>query len=171
MSGYLLDSNIFIQPHRLYYPFDLAPSFWRRLAEVLKMNDVLIIDKVSDEILFSEDELSDWFKKWRRFTNIFFVENDGEICKNYALIINYIRNCGFYKITALKSWSEAIADPWLIAVAMSNGYKIVTDEQSAGKNFSKKHPHGKVKIPDIAEHFKVQCITLFDFMRIKHFVL
>ena len=31
---YLLDSNIFITPHRLYYPFDFAEGFWNQLERI-----------------------------------------------------------------------------------------------------------------------------------------
>ena len=40
IDKYLLDSNVFITPHRLYYPFDFAPGFWDQLAEKLKLDNV-----------------------------------------------------------------------------------------------------------------------------------
>ena len=48
--------------------------------------------------------------------------------------------------------------------------EIVTMEQSTGV-LSKKQKSKNPKIPDIAQHFKVSCITLFDFMREMHFTL
>lgn len=55
---YLLDSNIFITPHRLYYPFDFAQGFWDQLEEKLKLDNVSVLDVVVSEVSKLEDELS-----------------------------------------------------------------------------------------------------------------
>ncbi len=34
---FLIDSNIFITPYQNYYPFDLAPGFWKQLADKLRI--------------------------------------------------------------------------------------------------------------------------------------
>ena len=47
---YLLDSNIFITPHRLYYPFDFAQGFWDQLEEKLKLDNVSVLDVVVSEV-------------------------------------------------------------------------------------------------------------------------
>lgn len=90
---------------------------------------------------------------------------------NYGQIIQYIENCRFYKSNALANWSKKEnADPWLIAVAMTDDYIIVTFEQPS-KDLSRKNPRKKIKIPDVAKHFSAQCISLFDFMRAMNFKL
>ena len=43
---FLLDSNVFITPYRLYYPFDFAQGFWDQLAEKLKLDNVAVLDVV-----------------------------------------------------------------------------------------------------------------------------
>lgn len=60
IDKYLLDSNVFITPHRLYYPFDFAPGFWDQLAEKLKLDNVTVLDVVVSEVSKMEDELSSW---------------------------------------------------------------------------------------------------------------
>ena len=30
---YVLDTSVFIQAHRLHYPFDVTPAFWDALLE------------------------------------------------------------------------------------------------------------------------------------------
>ena len=55
---YLLDSNVFITPHRLYYPFDFARGFWDQLEEKLKLDNVSVLDVVVSEVSTLEDELS-----------------------------------------------------------------------------------------------------------------
>lgn len=46
MAKYLLDSNIFIQAHRMYYPFDVVPSFWNKILELSNKGIIISIDKV-----------------------------------------------------------------------------------------------------------------------------
>lgn len=58
---FLIDSNIFITPYQNYYPFDLAPGFWKQLADKLSMDEVAILDVVKDEVLKGGDDLSNWF--------------------------------------------------------------------------------------------------------------
>lgn len=56
---------------------------------------------------------------------------------------------------------------WLIAAAMVHGYIIVTFERSDG-NLTATMKRGKVKIPDVARHFNVECIDLYEMMRRLH---
>ena len=57
-----------------------------------------------------------------------------------------------------------VADPWLIAAAAVNGYKLITFEQASG-SLNTKNKSGRVKIPDIAEHFDVEVHNLYYMMR------
>ena len=47
---YLLDANVFITPHRLYYPFDFAPGYWQQLEASLQLDNVKVPDVVFKEI-------------------------------------------------------------------------------------------------------------------------
>ena len=42
---FLIDTNALLTPHLMYYPFDLAPSFWEQLEEKLKDGSVKVNDK------------------------------------------------------------------------------------------------------------------------------
>lgn len=55
LSKFLLDANVLITPHRQYYPFDFAPSFWCQMTRVLKRHDVFILQEAKDEIMRNED--------------------------------------------------------------------------------------------------------------------
>ncbi len=46
---YAIDANIFISASRLYYPFDVAPAFWKQLLEK-GADKVILIDRICDEI-------------------------------------------------------------------------------------------------------------------------
>ena len=56
MSGqsdqkFVLDTNVFIQAHRNYYPFDFHPAFWKCLEHYHQKSRIRSIDKVREEIL------------------------------------------------------------------------------------------------------------------------
>lgn len=88
-----------------------------------------------------------------------------EILTKYSEIMKYVQNCGYYNQQGLSSWADAsVADPWLIATAIAYNYKIVTFEQSVG-SLSTKQKTKKVKIPDVANVFGVEVVSLFDMMR------
>ena len=89
-------------------------------------------------------------------------------------VINYIQNCGAYRTGSINEWKKpGKADPVLIAIAKQYDYEIVTFEKESGQfgydsnrkwNWKKNGGPSKhePKIPDIAKHFGISCITLFD---------
>lgn len=167
---FLLDSNIFITPHRLYYPFDLAPGFWNQLEKKLKLDNVIVLDKVVSEVSKMEDELSKWIKNLNDFKPLSIKSS--AFTDNYRKIITYIHDCGLYREEALRNWSElGIADPWLIAVAMDIDATIITEETAASPSLSKANKSKNAKIPDVANHFGIKCEKLFYFMRQMNFKL
>jgi len=56
---FLLDANIFIEAHRRYYAFDIAPPFWMALINHAKNGRLLSIDRVEIELKRGGDELAD----------------------------------------------------------------------------------------------------------------
>jgi hypothetical protein len=59
---YLLDSNVFIQAKNRHYDFDFCPAFWDWLLLENEKRNVFSIDKVKDEIITGDDELTNWVK-------------------------------------------------------------------------------------------------------------
>ncbi len=50
MKQYLLDSNVLIQAHRMYYPFDVVPGFWTKLIDLSNRGVIRSIDKVKRDV-------------------------------------------------------------------------------------------------------------------------
>lgn len=48
---YLIDTNSLITPKNSYYPFDIAPGFWKSMAEKIEEGSIAILDLVKKEIL------------------------------------------------------------------------------------------------------------------------
>ncbi|MFZ4526127.1 MAG: DUF4411 family protein [Chlorobium sp.] len=57
---YLLDANVLISAARLYYAFDIVPSFWNTLVQRASYGKIISIDRVCDEINRGDDELVTW---------------------------------------------------------------------------------------------------------------
>lgn len=47
---YLVDSSCFMTASQTSYPFDIAESFWNKIAELAQNHAFYSIDKVEDEI-------------------------------------------------------------------------------------------------------------------------
>lgn len=54
---FLVDSNSFMTPYRLYYAFDLVPAYWNALVEHIKSGKIVVLDMVKSEIDKGEDDL------------------------------------------------------------------------------------------------------------------
>lgn len=161
---FLIDSSSLMSASRLYYSYDILPSFWNVLDAEIKAGRVVLLDLVLDEINKGQDFLKNWISERIKDFNILNHIND-EIITKYTQVIQYIQTCEYYNDKGLESWADSgVADPWLIASSAVTGYMLVTAEQSVG-TLSKKNKTGSVKIPDVARQFNVETNSLFDMMR------
>jgi hypothetical protein len=46
---YVIDANVLMQAHRLYYAFPICPGFWDFLANEHQVGRIMSVDKVRDE--------------------------------------------------------------------------------------------------------------------------
>lgn len=161
---FLIDANALMTPYRFYYAFDIAPSFWDKLADAFKRKQILLLDKVKDEVLKGDDDLTKWIKDNEEIIDVCDYKT-ASVISNYQAVLQYIQTCGLYRESALAAWVPAnIADPWLIAAAKANNYTIVTLEAPSG-GLSTKTPNRSAKIPDVARALDVKTISLFEMMR------
>lgn len=161
---FLIDANTLMAAARLYYAYDLVPSFWEIFGEKIKDGNIILLDMVKNEIDKGQDELKEWIDERQ---DDFQICNhvDPEIILKYAEVMQYIQKCGFYNEKGLNSWAkDDVADPWLIAAAAAKDYSLITFEQSAGL-LNSKSKSGKVKIPDVTNYFGVKVHTLYYMMR------
>lgn len=140
---FLIDSSALMTPYKSYYPFDIAPNFWEQMEERIEAGKIAVLDVVKDEVEKGDDDLSNWIKK---LTIAKYIDHRQEsILAHYSQVLTYIQTCGFYNTYALTEWANAkVADPWLIATAITTGYTIITFESSAG-NLSTRNPSGSVE--------------------------
>lgn len=161
-NKFLIDSNSFISPYRQFYACDIVHSYWKELSKHIEKKEIVLLDMVRSELEEGGDALLDWISK-----RDFEICNHAtkEVIDNYGTVMSYVKNCGYYNDKGFNSWAQIeVADPWLIAAAMAYGYTIVTFEIGSG-NLNVKVKMGRVKIPDVATHFDVECVDLYEMMR------
>jgi len=159
VAKYLLDSNIFIQAYRMYYPFDVVPSFWNKILELSNQGIIISIDKVKKELCDTNnpDQLSTWCED--KLDSSFFV--DSTSCVDiYSQIANWVHLSTHFQQSAKDEFlATDLADTWLIAYAKKNNLAIVTHE------ISQPQRKNKIKIPEPCIHFGVRYLSPIEMFR------
>ena len=156
---YALDANVFIQAHRAYYAFDIAPGYWDRLLHHQANGHLLSIDLVRDELLNGgkADKLEEWVKKTAP-RSLFASTRNVDVAQAYAGMMQWVQTHPKFKPEAKAEFAK-VADGWLVAYAKVHGLTVVTLE----KNNPEKS--NKVLIPVLGAHFDVACIDTFELLR------
>jgi Domain of unknown function (DUF4411) len=148
MTPYLVDTNFFIQAHRVNFPMDVVPGFWIKVKELADAGKIISIDKVKRELYNNEDQLKIWCED--NLPKDFFKDSTG-ILNSYSQIVNWAATKDQYTQQALEKFLDADeADAWLIAYAHAQNISIVTNEVSA------RNSKNSIKIPDVCERFGVK---------------
>lgn len=160
MSVFVLDSNFFIEAHRVSYPLDIMHSFWEKVNELAHYRKIVSIDKVREELYNKNDELVEWCKNNLPYD--FFKPTD-EVMPQYEKIIEWVKSRNDpYKKYAVDEFLDATkADAFLVAYCLvdSDNRILVTHEISESKR------RNKVKIPDACEAVNVRCVNPMNMLR------
>lgn len=155
---YLLDANVFIQAKNLHYGFEFCPAFWDWLIAENSAGRVFSIEKVGDEIVAIDDELSTW------------ATNRGD---GFFLPVD---ESGFAALGKTSHWTTAprtdgrryepaaiatflqVADYYLVAQALAGNHTIVTHEIASPSL-------RKIKIPDACIGLGIKFVTPYEMLR------
>lgn len=157
---YLVDTNFLVQAER-YYPQDIFPSFWERLRENIEDGTIALHVTVLEEVYKNEDDLADWMKSVPKFTPVEISEK---------AFNKYLELCAWAK-DPRQGYSQAAiatfednhhADAWICAECAVSGFVLVTNERRS-------NTPNNVKIPNVCDAFQIECMSVFDFMRLKNF--
>lgn len=162
---YLLDANILINAHRLYYPVDAVPEFWEWLAHhsragVIKM-PIETFEEVKDG---SDDEERDllfgWLQVPENKRGIVLPDSvDGELVRRVTV--------QGYAVDLRDDELEQIGrDPFLIAHALASPHDrcVVSNEASKPNKIRQNR-----RIPDVCASLGVQCCDTFAMLRALRF--
>lgn len=153
---FILDANVFIQAHRLYYAFEICPGFWESIIRNYSNGLYLSIDKVRQE-LEGNDALWDWVNN--QLPNDFFkTTTEASVQQNFATLMQWAQFHAQFA-PAAKTEFATVADAWIIAYCMAKGRTIVTQETL--------HVEAKARIPipNVCEAFQVPYCGTFDMLR------
>lgn len=151
--AYLLDANVFISAKNLHYGFDFCPAFWAWLDQANSVGAVSSIERVYDELVARDDDLSAWAKARPGF----FVGLTAADVRAVAMVNRWANDSPDYEPAAKAEFADA-ADSFLVAQAMTGGHAIVTHERiSDGRK--------RIKIPNAALANGVQVRTPFQMLR------
>lgn len=164
MMRYLLDTNALITAKNRFYAFDILPSFWSWLEQVVHRGECAFLDVVADEIKAGDDGLVRWIREKIPKASILKTKQDEYVFAQYREIAEVVYHDPIFSAEN-KEQFMSVADPWLIAAGKTWGDTIVTFETIPG-NGSK-----KVKIPVIAQRMGVRVVDLYQMMRELHAAL
>ena len=152
--SYLVDTNIFVEAQNRYYGMDFCPAFWELLEKYNQDDLVFSIDKVKDELLVYDDEISDWAKEHSSF----FHDIMEETLEKVTIIAEWVNDKSNYSYSAKDSFFNC-ADLFLVAHAMAFDLTVVTHEVSAPNS------KNRIKIPDVCIAHDIKYINTFDMLR------
>jgi len=153
--AYLLDANAFIEAKKRWYGFDFCPAYWDWLDAAHATGSVFSIERVADEILAGDDELSDWA---RGRADSFFLRPDGLVLASLSQLSAWV-TAGQYDQSAVATYLD-VADSYLVAHAHAHGHTVVTHEKVANSRRN-------VKIPTACAEMGVKYMTTFDMLRLE----
>ena len=158
---YCLDTNVFIEAHRRYYAFDIAPGFWEALAEWAEHDIICSPLPVYDELTPHRDQLSAWAKEHKE---TLFMNPDEATITEYSRIANLVNR--LYEPHHIQDFLDG-ADPWVIACAKAHHLIVVTMEtlKQEQRNRTSQRLEGRIKIPNICQRVGVSYINTFDLLR------
>lgn len=163
---YCLDANVYIEAHRRYYAFDIAPGFWDGLERLVKAQMICSPLMVYEEIIGSGDELAQWAKTNK--DNLFLPPDDStqDAFRDIADLVERL-----YEPQHVQKFLSG-ADPWVIAHAKAHGLSVVTMESWKNENQTRTgRVSGRVKIPNVCGRFDVTYQNTFALLREQKVIL
>jgi predicted nucleic acid-binding protein len=149
---YCLDTNVLIQAWQKYYSPKFCPDYWSVLNELGNQGKIFIPHMVNEEILRTDDDLSQWLKQ----SSITVAEIDTNVTKFLKAI--YAAN-PTHKNLVDNTKQRSLADPWVIAHAINENAIVVTKEEkvtAANTN--------RIKIPNVCDNMGIPWINDFEFI-------
>jgi hypothetical protein len=150
---YLLDANVFIEAENRYYQHDVCPGFWDWLQQANRAGLVYSIEKVHDELKPFGDQVTLWAAQ---MGSALFLPPDPAIAPSLAAVSTWVQGQS-YEAQAVAAFL-GVADYWLVAHALTTGWKVVTEEKPAP--LARK----RVKVPDACSGVGVDRINTFQML-------
>ena len=155
LSVYSLDTSSLIAAFHEWYPIKNFPTLWDKIDELIRNHRLKMSDVVFEEAM-RDAEIMEWCSQRKLGQHLRSISHESIQEK-----INEIQSTFPGLVDARRGKSEA--DPWVIAFAMVIPNSIVVTQESPGSVT-------KPKIPDVCEHFDVECIKIVDLIKRENWV-
>jgi len=146
---YVFDSDTLINIFNHYYP-GRFPSFWDNFNGFILEQTIISVQEVRRELERKGDRLSDWAKS---HNGLFLPPNAEE--SSFVTEIFKVRHFRILIQKKQQYIEGTAADPFVVAKAKIFGACVVTQE---------KNTENAAKIPNVCDHFGIDCINLEGFM-------
>lgn len=153
---YLIDTDVLLQSAKFHYPFHIFPGFWSWLDSGINNGWARSVNAVYQEIEYPA-ELKEWVDL--RIGKLFIDESHPDIQAIQKKIASWVSQN--FEPQNSRQFLQ-VADPWLIATAVKNEGTVVTQEARVSPDAK------KVKIPNVCSRFQVDCINVFELLRVKN---
>ena len=154
----LIDSNFLIAMESVY-PQDIFPSLWDKLAAAFRTEPLVIHESVDKELTVWNSTVSRWYVG--NTQGMAGRETDEAELEADTRVASWVEEerKPRYRSQAVDVFLD-VADSWLVASALAHGDTIITNEKHAPQSVA------RVKIPDVATHFGVECLDTISFFRL-----
>ncbi len=154
---YVLDANVLITAHNLYYPVDGVPEFWTWLAHKGEIGELKIPLELYEEVKEgSTDEESDLLYAWVKQEDVksaILLDEDVDLD-----LVARVINDGYAPDLTDDEVLQIGRDPFLIAYVLASPAErcVVTTEVSAVRKQRQNR-----RIPDVCNTLGVSCCHTF----------
>ena len=162
---YLLDANVPITAHNLYYPVDAVPEFWAWLAHMGANGSIKLPLEIYEEIKdggtdVAKDLLFGWIKNEAVKSAILLDEEVD------PAIVAEVINRGYAPDLTDDEVEQLGRDPFLIAYALAapaDRCVVTTEVSKPGKTRQNR------RVPDVCNAMGVSCCDTFAMLRALRF--
>lgn len=145
---YSLDTSGLLDGWR-YYPPDVFPTLWEKLAHLIQEGYACASDEVLRELKKKEgDEVYKWCKAQARL----FLPLDAATQQAVAYVLQH------HPSLVAEGGKRSAADPFVIAVARVKACAVVTGEVRTGNLM-------RPRIPDVCEALSIDCCGFLDLIK------
>ncbi|NEJ01957.1 DUF4411 family protein [Rhizobium leguminosarum] len=154
----LLDANVLITAHNLYYPINRVPEFWEWLVHMGNTNRLKIPVEILEEII-EKSPIGQWLKEADNAASL-RLDEDADPGLVQTVIAAYAADLNDTEFI------EIGRDPFLIAYAMANRAErtIVTVEASKPKT-----QRANRRISDVCNDLRINWCDSFQMLSVLNF--
>lgn len=155
---YLLDANVLIHAHNLYYSIDMVPEFWAWLLHMAQLGNIAMPLETYEEVAGGPDNKEDLLKVWLKDDSVKSALVLNEEIDTDAL--DYVMKAYAKDLTDTEI-DQLGRDPFLISYGIvANGRIVVSNEVSKPSK-----QRANQKVPDICKKVGAPCCNTFTMLR------